>query len=146
MRVWSDPDVRYALTLVGVAGALAAAAVLPGQAGAAVPCWQKVIDEWSVGRLSLTHPIGCYREALKRAPTDLRVYSSLEEELDDAVHVISIRRERTGSMRVVASASSSSVSDAGPGESLSPVDYAAIGAGFVLVASVAVFALRRVRR
>ena len=146
IHVWSDSDVRYALTLVGVAGALAAAVVLPGHAGAAVPCWQQVIGEWSVGRLSLTHPIGCYREALKRAPTDLRVYSNLEEELDDAVHVVSIRRGRTEGTRVVASAASSSVSAAGPGESLSPVDYAAIGAGFVLVASVAVFALRRVRR
>jgi hypothetical protein len=138
--------VRYALTLVGVAGALAAAAVLPGRAGAVVPCWQQVIAEWSVGRLSLTHPIDCYREALKQAPTDLRVYSNLEEELDDAVHAVSVRRGRQEGTRVVASASGSSVSAAGPGESLSPVDYAAIGAGFILVASVAVFTLRRVRR
>jgi hypothetical protein len=138
--------VRYALTLVGVAGALAAAAVLPGRAGAAVPCWQQVIAEWSVGRLSLTHPIGCYREALKRAPTDLRVYSSLEEELDDAVQAVSMRRGRAEGTRVVASASAPRVSTAGAGETLGPLDYAAIGAGFVVIASAAVFVLRRLRR
>jgi hypothetical protein len=138
--------VRYALALVGVVGALAAAVVLPGRAGAVVPCWQQVIDEWSVGRLSLTHPIGCYREALRRAPTDLRVYSSLEEELDGAVHAVAARRTRAWGTRVVASASGSDLAAAGRGEAPSPLDYAAIGAGLVLVASVTVIALRRLRR
>jgi hypothetical protein len=140
--------VRYALALVGAAGALVAALVMAGSAVGAVPCWQRVIHEWSAGRLSLTHPVGCYREALERAPTDLRVYSNLEEELDDAVHAVSMRRGRTEGTRVVASASGSgpATATAGRGEPLSTVDYAAIGAGLVLVSSVAIFALRRVRR
>ena len=134
---------RYALALVGAAGALAALAVLPGRAGAAAPCWQQVIREWSVGRLSLSHPLSCYRDALQHAPTDLRVYSSLEEDLDDAVHSVSVRQGQGHVVRVLASAAGAR---AGSGESLNALDYAAIAGGFIVVAAGAVVLVRRVRR
>jgi hypothetical protein len=134
--------VRYALALIGAAGALAALAVLPERAGAVVPCWQQVIHEWSVGRVSLHHPLSCYREALRRAPTDLRVYSSLEEDLDDAVHAVSVREGRAGGIRVLASAAKPS----GSGNAVNALDDAAIAGGFVLVAAAGVVALRRLRR
>jgi len=58
----------------------------PGQPPAGVPCWQRVIADWSDnGRVDRTYPLACYRAAVKHLPEDLRAYSSAPDEIDRAL-------------------------------------------------------------
>ena len=62
-------------------------------ASAAAPCWQSVIADWSNdGQIEGTYPAACYRQAMQDAPTDLKVYSSLEDDLQSALARRSARR------------------------------------------------------
>ncbi len=71
------------LALAPLAGAALLAASLGGvQASAAAPCWQRVIADWSDnGTVDGTYPARCYRAAMANAPTDLRIYSTIEDDL-----------------------------------------------------------------
>ena len=72
-------------------GALVLVFALPSlartqSAPAATPCWQAVIADWSNdGRIEGTYSAACYRQAMQNAPTDLKVYSSLEDVLQSAL-------------------------------------------------------------
>jgi hypothetical protein len=62
-------------------------------APAAPPCWQSVIADWSNdGQVEGTYSAACYRQAMQNAPTDLKVYSSLEDDLQSALARRSARR------------------------------------------------------
>jgi hypothetical protein len=55
-----------------------AAFVVPAGAHAAVPCRDKIYNEWySTGKISTDYPRSCYQDALKHVPTDAQVYSNL---------------------------------------------------------------------
>ena len=79
-------------------GALVLVLVVPAAAGtvsasAATPCWKAVIADWSKdGRIQGTYSAACYRQAMQNAPTDLKVYSSLEDDLQSALTRRSARR------------------------------------------------------
>jgi len=120
--------------------ALVSAAVLaiPCAAAASTPCWKAVITDWSHdqqvnGRYSTT----CIRQAMQNAPTDLKIYSSVEDDLQAALQKRSVRR--------LSGVHPAAASIAGGGSSaLSPLVLVLAGLGGLVVIS-AVFAsvLRR---
>jgi hypothetical protein len=70
------------LVLVG----LALAAFAPVSAGAAVPCRDRIYNDWYAdGKIATTYSAGCYRDALKHVPPDARVYSSLADDIRSAM-------------------------------------------------------------
>lgn len=77
------PRARVALFALVAAAALAALVVRP--AHAAQPCWQAVVSDWSDGRIDRTYSVDCYREALQRLPQDVRLYSSAEGDIRQAL-------------------------------------------------------------
>lgn len=81
--------VKRLLIIVGVLAGLA----LPGTAGAAAPCRDKVFNDWyHDGRIASSYPLGCYRDALKHIPTDAKIYSSLSGDIKAAMRA-AIRRQ-----------------------------------------------------
>jgi hypothetical protein len=70
--------------------ALLAGAVLalttPGQASAAKPCWERVINDWlKDGRIDGTYSVRCYQQALKNVQEDLRDYSNVTDVIQAAM-------------------------------------------------------------
>jgi hypothetical protein len=88
-NVRSYPFALGALVLVLALVSLARTPSAP----AATPCWQAVIADWSNdGKIEGTYTAACYRQAMQNAPTDLKVYSSLEDDLQSALARRSARR------------------------------------------------------
>jgi hypothetical protein len=59
---------------------------LPGQAAAATPCWQRVMNDWlKDGRIDGTYSVKCYQQALKNVPEDLRDYSNITDVIQAAM-------------------------------------------------------------
>ena len=45
----------------------------PTAANAAVPCRDRIYNDWyGDGKIATTYPVSCYRDALKHVPTDAR--------------------------------------------------------------------------
>lgn len=66
--------------------ALTAAAVWLPTAHAAVPCRDKIYNEWyATGKISTSYPAACYRDALKHIPADAQVYSNLGSDIKRAM-------------------------------------------------------------
>src|SRR5262245_37392521 len=66
--------------------ALAVAFCVPATAKAAVPCRDRIYNDWyKDGKIASTYPIGCYRDALKHVPADARTYSSLADDIRAAL-------------------------------------------------------------
>jgi hypothetical protein len=62
--------------------AVAASFFLPATAHAAVPCRDRIYNDWyKDGKIASTYPIACYRDALKHVPADARTYSSLADDI-----------------------------------------------------------------
>ena len=82
-------SVKRLLIIVAVLAGLA----LPGTAGAAAPCRNKIFNDWyRDGRIASSYPIACYRDALKHIPTDAKIYSNLSTDIKAAM-LAAIRRE-----------------------------------------------------
>jgi hypothetical protein len=66
---------------------LAAALVVAPTASAAAsePCWQRVIADWTNGSVESSYKAACYANALKRLPTDVRMYSDADQEIRRAM-------------------------------------------------------------
>jgi hypothetical protein len=69
---------------------LAIAAVVLATAGtpnahAQVSCWQRVIADWSAGRLGPGYLVSCYQSALAHLPDDVRTYSSAPDDIRRAM-------------------------------------------------------------
>src|SRR3954453_22759386 len=65
---------------------------LPGTAGAAAPCRNKIFNDWYAdGKIASTYPVACYRDALKHIPVDAKIYSSLSDDIRSALRA-AIRR------------------------------------------------------
>jgi len=71
--------------ITAVLAATLVVAVGCGNATAAQPCWRTVIQDWYDGKIDGNYSASCYREALKNAPDDLKMYSDLPEDLDRAL-------------------------------------------------------------
>lgn len=81
--------------LVAVLGVLALAVGAP-PASAKAPCWRVVLNDWvDDRRFQRTYPLRCYREAIAHVPEDLRVYSSVVEDIQAARQQASRRNFRT---------------------------------------------------
>ncbi len=104
-EVRSTPFALGALLVVVLAVTLAAGTP---SAVAATPCWRAVIADWSHdGAIDHAYPSACYRQAMQNAPTDLKIYSTLEDDLQSAlnrrtarrlagVHVMPVRLDTSG--------------------------------------------------
>ncbi|MDQ2980701.1 MAG: hypothetical protein M3R26_00005 [Actinomycetota bacterium] len=59
---------------------------LPGQAAAAKPCWERVIDDWLAnGTVTGTYNARCLQQALKNVQEDLRDYSNVTDAINAAL-------------------------------------------------------------
>ena len=83
MRQARRPAVRLRPTLFVTIAASVAFIVASGPlAHAGTPCHERVLDEWiDTETVSSTYGISCYDKAIKRAPDDLRLYSSFEDDV-----------------------------------------------------------------
>jgi hypothetical protein len=81
--------IRYAATLTLFPALLAGLVLmlaLPGQAAAAKPCWERVIDDWlDNGTIDKQYKAACYQQALKHVPEDLRDYSNITDAINAAM-------------------------------------------------------------
>jgi hypothetical protein len=65
---------------------LAVAAVVPAAANAAVPCRDRIYNDWYAdGKIATSYPIACYGDALKHVKGDALVYSSLSDDIRAAM-------------------------------------------------------------
>ena len=72
--------------------AVALGFAVPAPAQAAVPCRNKIFNEWySSGKIASTYPRSCYVDALRHIPSDASVYSNLGDDVKAAMQA-SIRR------------------------------------------------------
>jgi hypothetical protein len=112
-------------------------------ARAATPCWKTVIADWSRdGTIHGSYSTACCRQAMQNAPTDLKIYSTLEDDLQSALRQHSSRRLAGAHATVAALDSSRRVS------SLSFLVALVAGLGLLLAACSGAAALvrRRVAR
>jgi hypothetical protein len=87
-------DVKRILLL----GLTAAALLAPAGAHAAVPCRDKIYNEWyATGKISTTYPIACYQDALKNVPTDAKIYSNLGGDIKAAMQAAIAGNDRPSS-------------------------------------------------
>jgi hypothetical protein len=131
------------LLSVGIACAFAASAFAVSAAAptaAAAPCWKNVIADWSNDNdVDGRYPAACLRQAMVNAPTDLKIYSSLEDDIQAALRARSARR--------LAGVHASAASLAAPGGSstLSPLVIVLAGLGLAVAALTGVLLVRRRR-
>jgi hypothetical protein len=79
--------------------ALFLAAFWPSAANAAVPCRNRIYNDWyGDGKIATTYPISCYEDALKHVHSDARIYSSL---IDDIKSAMQAARERERGAKTV---------------------------------------------
>lgn len=110
-------------------------------AAAATPCWKAVITDWARdGSIDRAYPATCYRQAMQNAPTDLKVYSTVEDDLQSAL------RQRTARRLAGAHVAAVSLETSG-GSSFSMLVALVAGLGGVLgVCSLAAAVRRRAAR
>jgi hypothetical protein len=85
--------------ILGLALLLLALTLLIGTkpAAAKTPCWKQVVQDWfDDARIDKTYPRGCYSEALKNVPNDIKDYSSFEEDIKSALQRASRARTLSG--------------------------------------------------
>lgn len=76
---------RLAL-LALLAGAIVLSALLPASAKAAVPCRDRIYNDWyRHGKIASSYPLTCYRDALRHVPSDAAIYSSLKDDIRSAL-------------------------------------------------------------
>ena len=82
---------RITWALAPIVGALSLG--IAPTTSAAAPCWKAVIADWSKdGSIDGRYSAVCYRQAMQNAPTDLKIYSTLENDLQRALAFRSSRR------------------------------------------------------
>lgn len=118
------------------------------QASAATPCWPRLIADWADnGTVDGSFSPRCYRAAMAHAPTDLRIYSTIEDDLRFALQTRMLRRVSAETARKPAAHVATSTVRAGT-SSTSPM-VAALGAGLGIIGlaiSAALVIGRRRRR
>jgi hypothetical protein len=71
---------------------------MPGQASAAKPCWERVINDWlKDGRIDGTYSVKCYQQALKNVHEDMRDYSNVTDVIQAAMQNALSSPGKTGS-------------------------------------------------
>ena len=65
---------------------LAVAVLWPTAANAAVPCRDRIYNDWYAdGKIATTYSIACYRDAIKHVSNDAKIYSSLVDDIKSAM-------------------------------------------------------------
>jgi hypothetical protein len=89
MRVMKRLPILVALLAVSLLAGL----TLPATVGAAVPCRDRIFNDWyHDGRIASSYPTSCYRDALRHIPADAKIYSSLSTDIRSAM-LASIARQ-----------------------------------------------------
>jgi len=74
------------LLLVLLLAVVAVPVAIPATAGAAVPCRNKIYNDWyGDGKIASTYPISCYRDALRHMRAGDTIYSSLSDDIHSAL-------------------------------------------------------------
>lgn len=64
-----------------------AAVGIPSAAHAAVPCRDRIYNDWYAdGKIATSYPVACYKSALAHIPQDAKVYSNLSQDIQTAMH------------------------------------------------------------
>ncbi|HEV2592141.1 MAG TPA: hypothetical protein VGU02_09630 [Gaiellaceae bacterium] len=96
-------------------GLVAFSFLAPAGANAAVPCRDKIYNEWyASGKISTSYPIQCYRDALKNIPPDAKVYSNLSGDIKSAMQAAIAHGNDPGSSGPTAVGSGPASSSSGP--------------------------------
>jgi hypothetical protein len=135
---------RFSVRALGLAVAVAGLfVVLPSVASAAsVPCWQRVITDWAKnGSITGTYSASCLRQAMQNEPTDLKIYSTLDDNLQSALAL----KTRTVRRLAVAAPPVASLDGTGGSSSQTLLILLVAGIGLTMVASAAVAARARPR-
>lgn len=69
----------FRLATLAIAAALALLSAAPA---AAEPCWQRVISDWSDGRIDNVYSPACYRGAIAHLPADVDRVSTAPADLE----------------------------------------------------------------
>jgi len=77
---------RRLVLLALLAGTVVLSALAPASAKAAVPCRDRIYNDWyRHGKIASTYPLACYRDAIKHVPNDAAIYSSLKDDIRSAL-------------------------------------------------------------
>jgi hypothetical protein len=118
-----------------------AATAVPAQASAAGPCRNDVYDDWyHDGKIASTYPISCYRDAIKHVHGDLKIYSSLTDDIRAAMQAAIARARGKSNVpdqvgKGVPSAETSSGTGSGPTNSSDATDRPNSPVGVSTIAS-----------
>jgi hypothetical protein len=95
-RLGSSAGPLAALAAALLIAACATLSFEPSPAAAAKPCWELVLDDWA-DNSSIERPysVACLREALDRAPEDIRAYSDIEDQIRQALRDTVVRRPQS---------------------------------------------------
>ena len=104
-----------AVALLGVGTGSAMAA--PAKDKQPAPCWKTLINDWYDGRIDGTYPIHCYRDALKKLPTDVDTYSSARDDIKQALQKRITQSHGSGTGGTSSGGSSSGSGTSGGGTS-----------------------------
>src|SRR5207248_11481940 len=84
---------RLSLGFACVLAVLAYAFPAAAAPAATTPCWRAVIADWSRDNsIDGRYSASCLRQTMQSAPTDLKIYSTLEDDLQAALRTRSSRR------------------------------------------------------
>jgi hypothetical protein len=84
---------RLSLGLSCAFALVALAVAAPAAPAATTPCWKAVLADWSKDNtVDGNYSASCIRQAMVLAPTDLKIYSSLDDDLQAALQKRSARR------------------------------------------------------
>jgi hypothetical protein len=121
--------------------ALFVALTVATAAGAATPCWKTAIADWSADSSIDGHSsASCLQQAMQNAPTDLQIYSTIEQDLQTALRTRSARR--LSGVHV----SPASLDTTSGSSSVSPLVIVLGGLGVLVAGSAAVATVARRRR
>jgi hypothetical protein len=84
---------RALIPVLALAAVLLVGLAAPATSGAAVPCRDRIFNDWyHDGKIASSYPTSCYRDAQRHIPADARVYSSLATDINSAM-LASLRRQ-----------------------------------------------------
>jgi len=84
--VATTPHSRIIRMLAIATAAAGIAAATPAAAAGAAPCAERLIEDWSDGRIDGTYDPACYRDALAALPEDVRTYSTAQDDITAALY------------------------------------------------------------
>jgi hypothetical protein len=118
--------------LVFLLAAICAGLLLSGPAGATTSCASRLLADWQDGRIDMTYPVSCYRQALAHLPEDVRVYSSAQNDITRALQA-----------RLGAPSARATASHSGGDSGISPLAVLGITGGLLLLAGGSLAVVRR---